>query len=113
MIVCDIVFFFVYLYFLDYWYCNGVELLFFLLLVDEVLMGDCDVIYMFGGYFEFYVGMFVVVWYFKFVFCLVLEFGKFVYGECGGYMVLGDGLVDVSGLCYVMFGLLFLEMFYY
>ncbi|MEL7258235.1 MAG: cobyrinic acid a,c-diamide synthase, partial [Pseudomonadota bacterium] len=32
-----------------------------------------------------------------------------IYGECGGYMVLGEGLVDADGQCHTMAGLLPLE----
>ncbi len=35
--------------------------------------------------------------------------GVFVYGECGGYMVLGEGLEDASGARHAMAGLLKLE----
>jgi cobyrinic acid a,c-diamide synthase len=29
-----------------------------------------------------------------------------IYGECGGYMTLGEGLIDAEGICYPMAGLL-------
>lgn len=32
-----------------------------------------------------------------------------IYGECGGYMVMGDGLVDADGQRHAMLGLLRLE----
>jgi cobyrinic acid a,c-diamide synthase len=35
--------------------------------------------------------------------------GVTVYGECGGFMVLGDGLVDAQGARHAMLGLLRLE----
>jgi cobyrinic acid a,c-diamide synthase len=34
---------------------------------------------------------------------------KPVHGECGGYMTLGQGLVDASGVCHAMAGLLDIE----
>jgi len=33
-------------------------------------------------------------------------FGGLIYGECGGYMVLGDGLIDAQGQRHAMAGLL-------
>ena len=35
--------------------------------------------------------------------------GALVYGECGGFMVLGDGLIDADGVRHAMAGLLRLE----
>ena len=37
------------------------------------------------------------------------EGGALIYGECGGYMVLGEGLVDADGRRHRMTGLLPLE----
>lgn len=55
------VFFFIYLYFVMGWCVVGVELVLFLLFVDEVFVVDVDLVWLSGGYFEFYVGKFVVV----------------------------------------------------
>jgi len=35
--------------------------------------------------------------------------GATIYGECGGYMAMGNGLVDASGMRHAMAGLLSLE----
>jgi cobyrinic acid a,c-diamide synthase len=35
--------------------------------------------------------------------------GATIFGECGGYMVLGDGLIDADGTRHAMLGLLRLE----
>ena len=37
------------------------------------------------------------------------ERGAAIYGECGGYMTLGEGLVDADGVRHAMLGLLGLE----
>lgn len=54
VVVCDVCFFFIYFVNLDCLCCLGVELLFFLLLVGELLL-VCDVLWLFGGYLELYV----------------------------------------------------------
>lgn len=60
---------------------------------------------------ELYVGWFVMVMWFCECLCCFVEI-CLVYGECGGYMVMGVGLVDVQGVWYEMVGLLGLEISY-
>lgn len=109
----DIAFSFAYPHLLDHWQGQGAELSFFSPLADEAPSGDCDVIYLPGGYPELHAGTLASARHFKAAVRSAADLGKLVYGECGGYMVLGDGLVDGGGERHAMLGLLPLETSYH
>lgn len=90
------------------WRGAGAEIVFFSPLADTPPPGDCDFCWLPGGYPELYAGQLAAATRF-------LEgLGRFaesrpVHGECGGYMVLGDSLIDQTGTAHKMAGLLGLE----
>ena len=104
----DAAFSFHYPHLLHAWREAGAELCFFSPLADEAPPENCDFCWLAGGYPELHAGRIADARNF-------LEgLGNFarsrrVHGECGGYMVLGDGLVDAEGRRHAMAGLLRLE----
>jgi cobyrinic acid a,c-diamide synthase len=100
----DEAFSFAYPHVLNGWRKAGAELNFFSPLNDEAPCGDA--IYLPGGYPELHAGRLAANR--KFLDGLRKHPGL-VYGECGGYMVLGEGLVDAQGTRHSMAGLLPLE----
>jgi cobyrinic acid a,c-diamide synthase len=87
---------------------QGVELLPFSPLADEP-PPPADAIYLPGGYPELHAGRLAASTRFLGGLRAAAAGGVTVYGECGGYMVLGDGLVDGDGVRHAMAGLLPLE----
>lgn len=88
---------------LDGWRAAGAEIGFFSPLADEA--PGPDAVYLPGGYPELHAGRLAG----NRVFLDGLATAAAVYGECGGYMVLGHGLVDADGERHEMAGLLPLE----
>jgi cobyrinic acid a,c-diamide synthase len=87
------------------WRRAGAELAFFSPLADEAPPADCDFCWLPGGYPELHAGRLAAARNFL---QGVRRFAalKPVHGECGGYMVLGRGLVDATGAAHEMLGLL-------
>lgn len=108
-IAADVAFEFAYPHLLDDWREAGAELRFFSPLADETPSADCDAIFLPGGYPELHAGALAGADGFKSGLSEAAARGAFVYGECGGYMVLGEGLVDAQGNRHAMSGLLKLE----
>ena len=105
----DIAFSFAYPHLLQGWRAQGAELSFFSPLADEPPAPDCDAVFLPGGYPELHGPALGAASRFKAGIRLAAQSGKPVYGECGGYMVLGTGLVDAAGEPHGMLGLLPLE----
>ncbi len=105
----DAAFSFAYPHQLEDWRAQGAELSFFSPLADENPPEDADAIYLPGGYPELHAGRLAAGARFHDGLRLAAARGTFVYGECGGYMVLGEGLEDASGARHAMAGLLKLE----
>ena len=78
-------------------------------LADEAPDGAADAVYLPGGYPELHAGRLAANGRFLDGLRGAAARGAVVYGECGGYMVLGRGLVDGSGRRHAMAGLLPLE----
>ena len=93
----DDAFAFCYPYVLDAWRREGCELSFFSPLDDEPPIEDADAVYLPGGYPELHAGRLADAGRFKAALRRCAERGAVVYGECGGYMVLGERLVDGDG----------------
>lgn len=91
------------------WREAGVTLSFFSPLQDEGPDGSADAVYLPGGYPELFAGQLAGNQNFMDGLREVTKQGKRVYGECGGYMVLGQGLIDKQGQRHAMAGLLDLE----
>ena len=104
----DAAFSFVYPHLLAAWREAGAEIVTFSPLADEVPDATADVIWMPGGYPELHAGRLAAADRFKSAMRKFAE-TRPVHGECGGYMTLGTGLVDASGVRHEMIGLLGLE----
>jgi cobyrinic acid a,c-diamide synthase len=105
----DDAFCFIYPHLLDEWRRSGVELDFFSPLADQRPGPSADAVYLPGGYPELWAaGLAEAERFLKGLRQAGAE-GKPVYGECGGYMVLGQALVDADGLRHPMAGLLPLQ----
>ncbi len=99
----DEAFAFAYPHMLEGWREAGAEISFFSPLADEGPRAGADAVFLPGGYPELHAGKLAAAERFK----AAMQASKaLVYGECGGYMVLGEGLVDADGARHEMLGLL-------
>lgn len=105
----DVAFAFTYALVLDGWRAAGAELSFFSPLADEPPDGSADAVYLPGGYPELHAGRIAAATRFLDGLRRAANAGASVFGECGGYMVLGEGLTDADGVRHRMAGLLPLE----
>ena len=105
----DDAFAFCYPYVLAAWRRSGCELSFFSPLDDEPPREDADAVYLPGGYPELHGARLAGAGRFLAALRRCAERGAAVYGECGGYMVLGERLVDGDGVSHRMAGLLPVE----
>jgi cobyrinic acid a,c-diamide synthase len=94
---------------LEGWRAQGTELTFFSPLADEPPDGTADAVYLPGGYPELHAGRLASSGRFLGGLRDAVARGAAVFGECGGYMVLGEGLIDGDGSHHAMAGLLPLE----
>ncbi len=99
----DRAFAFAYPHLLHHWRKAGAELTFFSPLADEAPAADADAVFLPGGYPELHAGK--LAGNANFLSGLITASGT-VYGECGGYMVLGEALIDANGYSHAMAGLL-------
>ena len=102
----DDAFAFLYPHLLDGWRAQGAELRFFSPLADEAPPPDADAIYLPGGYPELHGQAIGNARKFKAGMLNARDRGALIYGECGGFMVLGETLVDKAGVSHAMTGLL-------
>ncbi|NIZ00910.1 cobyrinate a,c-diamide synthase [Thalassospira lucentensis] len=105
----DTAFAFAYRHLLDGWARAGATLSFFSPLNDEVPDPTADAIYLPGGYPELFAAELADASQFKAAMRTAAQNGVTIYGECGGYMVLGESLIDANGDRYEMLGLLAVE----
>jgi cobyrinic acid a,c-diamide synthase len=105
-VACDIAFAFFYAHILRGWQAAGAEIAFFSPLADEVPAPDADAVYLPGGYPELHAGTLAAASTFRTGMLEAHMRGARVFGECGGYMVLGDALIDAEGVVHPMLGLL-------
>jgi cobyrinic acid a,c-diamide synthase len=101
----DQAFSFVYPHVLEGWRRAGAEMVTFSPLADEPPPDDCDAGWLPGGYPELHAGGLAAAARFR---AGLARFAQTrpVHGECGGYMVLGQGLTDADGERHAMTGLL-------
>jgi cobyrinic acid a,c-diamide synthase len=104
----DAAFSFVYPHMLEAWRATGAEIMPFSPLADEGPPETADVCWLPGGYPELHAGRIAANNHFRDALRTFAE-TRPVHGECGGYMVLGSGLVDAKGERHEMTGLLGLE----
>ena len=102
----DDAFLFAYPAVLEGWRRGGASLSLFSPLADEPPDPDADAVYLPGGYPELHAGRLAAAEQFLAGLRHAGAAGKAVYGECGGYMVLGDALTDAEGRTHRMAGLL-------
>jgi cobyrinic acid a,c-diamide synthase len=102
----DDAFLFAYPAVLEGWRRQGAELAFFSPLADEMPDPAADAVYLPGGYPELHAGRLAASEHFAAALRRGAAAGTAIYGECGGYMVLGESLVDGDGRAHRMAGLL-------
>ena len=102
----DAAFAFVYPALLAGWRRAGAEIAFFSPLDDAAPDPAADAVYLPGGYPELHAGRLAGNRRFLAGLRGAANRGAAVYGECGGYMVLGEGLIDAAGRRHAMAGLL-------
>lgn len=100
----DNAFSFAYPHLLSAWRKAGAEISFFSPLNDEPTL-PTDLVILPGGYPELHAGKLAANQNFK----QSMHQAKAVYGECGGYMTMGNVMIDASGNAHQMLGLLPLE----
>jgi len=105
-VATDRAFAFAYPAVLDGWRCAGAEILPFSPLADEAPAASADAVYLPGGYPELHAGRLAGNGGFIGGLRAAAARGAAVYGECGGFMVLGERLVDRQGASHAMAGLL-------
>ena len=104
----DAAFAFAYAHVLAGWRDAGAALSFFSPLLGEGPVMDADAVYLPGGYPELHAGRLATGGFLP-ALRLAAERGAAVFGECGGYMVLGRALTDADGQTHEMAGLLAVE----
>ncbi|MFC3072562.1 cobyrinate a,c-diamide synthase [Shinella pollutisoli] len=102
----DTAFAFVYEHLLTGWKAAGASLSFFSPLADEAPEAGADAVYLPGGYPELHAGTLANAGRFRQGMAEAARRGARIYGECGGYMTLGEALVAADGSRYGMLGLL-------
>jgi cobyrinic acid a,c-diamide synthase len=102
----DDAFLFAYPAVLEGWRRQGAELSFFSPLADEIPDPAADAVYLPGGYPELHAGRLAAASRFVAGLRRAATAGMAIYGECGGYMVLGEALADAEGRVHRMAGLL-------
>lgn len=100
----DAAFSFVYPHMLAEWRAAGAEILPFSPMADEAPDASADVCWLPGGYPELHAGQLATAARFRSGLRSFAE-TRPVHGECGGYMVMGECLVDAAGVEHEMVGL--------
>jgi cobyrinic acid a,c-diamide synthase len=102
----DVAFAFAYSTVLDGWRAAGAEVTFFSPLADAAPDASATAVYLPGGYPELHAARLAGNRAFLGGLRAAADKGTFVYGECGGFMVLGRCLIDRQGERHTMAGLL-------
>ncbi len=102
----DAAFAFLYRHLLEDWRAAGAEVSFFSPLADEAPDPNADAVFLPGGYPELHAGRLAAATRFRAGLVAARDRGALLYGECGGFMVLGDAIIDASGTSHAMAGLL-------
>jgi len=104
----DRAFAFAYPHLLADWHASGATLQFFSPLADQPAP-KADLIFLPGGYPELHAAQLSAASTFHASMRTAANAGTQIYGECGGYMTLGNSLTDADGISHKMLGLLPLE----
>jgi cobyrinic acid a,c-diamide synthase len=102
----DDAFAFLYPHLLEGWRAQGAELSFFSPLAGEPARMDSDAVFLPGGYPELHGERIAAATDFLSGLARLRDKGALLYGECGGFMVLGETLTDRDGRTHRMAGLL-------
>jgi cobyrinic acid a,c-diamide synthase len=102
----DDAFGFSYEHMLAAWRAQGAELRFFSPLADKPPAPDADAVFLPGGYPELHAARLAANSRFLDGLSHAATRGALIYGECGGYMVLGRYLIDAQGKSHPMAALL-------
>jgi cobyrinic acid a,c-diamide synthase len=102
----DAAFCFLYRHILDAWHTQGATLSWFSPLADEYPAVNSDAVFLPGGYPELHGSALASAKGFHAGMRRAADSGALIYGECGGYMVLGTQLTDRAGDTHEMLGLL-------
>ena len=102
----DKAFGFIYPHLLAAWRESGAQIMLFSPLGDEAPDSSADAIYLPGGYPELHAGALASNSVFLRGLKEAAERGSLIYGECGGFMTLGEYLIDAEGTRHQMAGLL-------
>ena len=105
-IAYDEAFRFIYKAQIEFWQQNNIEISFFSPLANQAPNENADMIFLPGGYPELFAEQISHANDFIESLKQAEQAGKWIYGECGGYMVLGQELEDSQGMRYPMAGLL-------
>lgn len=105
----DRAFSFIYPHLVERWRAAGAEILPFSPLADEAPARDADAVWLPGGYPELHGATLAVAQRFRAGLHGLAVRSVPIHGECGGYMVLGQGIEDGEGRRHAMVGLLRLE----
>lgn len=102
----DVAFGFSYAATLRGWRAAGAEIATFSPLADQAPDAAADAVFLPGGYPELHAGTLAANRTFLEGLRNAARKGTVIYGECGGYMTLGAGLIDAQGARHAMAGLL-------
>ena len=105
----DAAFGFAYAHLLQGWQRRGSEVQVFSPLADETPHPEADFVFLPGGYPELHIDALTAARNFRKAMTNAAERNIPIYGECGGYMVLGQRIIDAKGQPAPMLGLLDLE----
>lgn len=105
-VAMDDAFCFIYPHLLADWRAQGAEIIPFSPLADQHARMDSDAVFLPGGYPELHAPRLASSSTFLASLAAAKARNAVIYGECGGYMVLGDSLTDASGVTHRMAGLL-------
>lgn len=105
----DAAFTFFYPHLAEHWRAAGAELLPFSPLADQAPDANADCVWLPGGYPELHGGALAAARRFHDGLHKLAGRGVPIHGECGGYMVLGQGIEDADGQRHAMTGLLAVE----
>lgn len=105
----DAAFAFLYQHWLNDWCAQGAEISFFSPLADEAPAPNADAIFLPGGYPELHGETLANAENFRTGLKAAQSRNALIYGECGGFMALGQGLTDKHGTRHQMTGLLPVE----
>lgn len=105
----DAAFSFAYPHVISRWRSCGAEIVPFSVLDDEAPEANCDAVWLPGGYPELHAGRVAKASKVRRRLHDLANNNIPIHGECGGYISLGQGLIDAHGDRHEMFGLLSLE----